>query len=150
MQSNDDLDQRPWAAAALVALSDTLDVEMMSATLGLEPNRTWRKGTRMSAGNPRSAIRTHSGCVWTSELDSTAPFLDHVDAVIEEMEPYREHLIRLADHCTLDLFCGYGPGRHPGKATLDHARLQRLGQLPVSLTLDFYGVGVTPTPYASS
>jgi len=97
------------------------------------------EGTRSSSRNPRSALRTHNGWVRTSGLDSGEPFLDHLDAILEDLEPRQSQLERLTDQCILDLYCGYGLGKQPGQTTIDHARLQRLAHLPISLTFDVNG-----------
>jgi hypothetical protein len=138
------MDERTaWAAASLKIASDTMTIDDLTATLSLDPSDVYLKGTPYKGTpytrrNPRSKLRTYNVWIRDSGLGSDAPFLDHIDMLLEDIAPCREQLETLVGRCVLDLCTGYGPGDEPGMITLDHARVARLARLPVSLTVDLH------------
>src|SRR2546423_5612051 len=131
-------DRTAWTAASLKVASDTMTIDDMTATLGLDPSDVHLKGAPYSHRNPRSKLRTYNVWIRDSGLGSDAPFLDHIDMLLDDIAPRREQLETLVGRCRLDLFTGYDPGDEPGMITLDHARVARLARLPVSLTVDLH------------
>src|SRR5437588_11477149 len=87
------MDERTaWAAASLKVASDTMTIDVMTATFGLDPSDVHLKGTPYSHRNPRSKLWTYNVWIRGSGLGSDAPFLDHIDMLLGDIAPRREQL----------------------------------------------------------
>jgi len=63
---------------------------------------------------------------------------DHLDWLLDRLEPKLDAIHSLAEKFSVDFFCGYSSGNGQGGFALDNAMLVRLAKLGVCLQLDLY------------
>lgn len=120
--------------ATLRVRKDGVTSADVTARLGIQPT------SAHEAGDARQGGPAWPRAMWslsTSER-GRGPLADHLDALLDLVEPARERIAALADEgFELDWFCFVGVPGIAG-AMLPPATLTRLGSLPIALDLDIY------------
>lgn len=135
---NRTLDQqgRKWSEAALRISGDTLHPSHVSASLGLEATQSGIKGERFS---PRhNALRRTSFWILKSPLGNYRPLEEHLNWLLDVLEPKCDLLISIRSKWKTEFFCGFSSENGQGGVTLDLILLGRLARLGISLVLDLY------------
>jgi len=117
--------------------SDTLTPPEISGLLGLEPERAFLKGERMSPRNPASAVRSRH--VWLAPIPSESESVeDHLGAACELVRVHRERLQALADTCDIHAIVAWEvPPQLGFVVTSDHMRT--LADAGIELIFSLYG-----------
>jgi len=120
---------------AYFTLVGEFDPVEISARLGLEPTRSWKKGDL----NPRTEReRNHSRWCLDSRLDQTAALEAHVADVLEQLRPYSTAVERIRSEVDGGMqLVAYFYSDYPGFA-LDASVLAELGGLKLGIDCDFY------------
>ena len=131
-------EQGKWAQGSIRISSDILSPDEITALIGLEPTSTLKKGDRFMPGRPRSAIAVANIWILDSGLGSEYAVTSHLDVCLSRLEGREASLTEITTGAYIDVFLGFASESGQGGFTLDHARLNRLSRLPVSMTLDLY------------
>lgn len=124
---------------ALRILGDDLEPERVSATLGLQADRTHRKGDAI--GKRSRGIRRQGYWEIDSEphVPTTEPFERHAAWLLDRIEPVREQLHAWSkDGWLVDLWVGAFTDAGHGGPVVGPEILLRLGNLGLVLNLDLY------------
>jgi hypothetical protein len=117
-------------------MGETLQPEEVEAMLGLHATRTHRKGDRR--GDRNDAVWRES--LWSLESpqgkDRDLP--EHLDWLLDALEPKLDVLRSFSVKYRVDLFCGFSSGTGQGGFALDHDRLSRIAKLGVPIVFDLY------------
>jgi len=117
--------------------SDTLTPPEISQRLGLEPERTFLRGERMSHRNPLSAIRSRH--LWLLTIPAEGASVEaHLHAACELVRLYRDRFHALADTCTFDAIVAWEvPPQLGFEVSVDQMRI--LADSGIGLTFSLYG-----------
>lgn len=129
-------EHRKWSKASLRIFSEELLPDEVGAVLGLRATSVHVKG------EPRSR---HHKDVWrdsfwylASPLGDERVMGDHLNWLLDSLEPRMDAVMKLSETCRIDLFCGFSSENGQGGFTLDPATLARIARLGVPLILDLY------------
>jgi Domain of unknown function (DUF4279) len=128
--------EQKWHRAAFRISGDTLRPDQVSALLGLEPTQSGVKGERFS--NRHSVVRRTSFWLLKSPLSESLPLPEHLEWLLNLMEPKLDLIGSLAEKWRVDFFCGFSSENGQGGVTFDPSLLRRLAHLGVPLVLDLY------------
>jgi hypothetical protein len=131
-------DSEKWAAAGLRIASTQLTAETITQRVGLNPTRSFAKGTLMSERDPSSRRRTEHLWLLESGEPPEAPMADHLAALRVLIEPRRDALRRLGPAVSIDLFLGWTQSSSQGSFTIDGPMTQLLGGIRASVVFDLY------------
>ena len=141
MKSLGDQDDIKWSKASLRIFSETIDPSEIGKIMELEATRTHVKGALRS---PRhKAVWPTSMWSLKSPLGDQRDMTDHIGYLLDQLEPKRQVLGHLAEHCKIDLFCGFSSGNGQGGFVLDPLTLSRLAAFKIPLTFDLYPPSVS-------
>ncbi|HUU96761.1 MAG TPA: DUF4279 domain-containing protein [Phycisphaerae bacterium] len=121
------------------APSQVLDPDEISELIGLEPTRSWRKGTPLY-----NSGRLRPISVWIYEpqhampgrVERKLPFL------LDRLEPRHDGIVAAARECTCSICIAYhGHSAAMGGWELDSATIRRLVRLDLPLGVDLYACG---------
>jgi hypothetical protein len=122
----------------------TLDPDLVSRTLGLEPQAAWRAGDprKTPKGTPLEGIR--SGGYWSSNpflygwrASTDAQIEDGLEELIGFLEPHREFLLSISDAGSVELWVS-SHGNRNYAIELSTRTLARLAALGATLVHDVY------------
>ncbi len=116
--------------------SETLSPSEITAALGLQPSRTFDRGSLLSVRNPKSARRSKSLWHLDSGLPDSAPLSAHIQKLVSLLQPLQEQLDHLGKSCSLDVFCGLSP-EEGDMLEVDAGLLQKLARLSCDFIVDF-------------
>ena len=127
-----------WSKASLLIFSDTLKPEEITARLGLIASTSHEKG----ASRLRVPIPWKNS-LWglQSTLGDHRNLADHIQWLIDVIEPKADALKELSKHCKVLVFCGFASQNGQGGFTLTPPILARLAALNIPLSLDLYPPG---------
>jgi hypothetical protein len=138
---------REMAFATLRFTGDRFDPNRISAILGVQPTRAYRKGERYFAG-PRAGFVTGRTGVWvlaTDGLVNSADLDRHLEYLVNlifrgpdrELRLKQLHEVMSHDGAKADVSCFWrgGPGTQPPALSKDAIR--KLLQLPAEIETDF-------------
>lgn len=125
-----------WSQACVRILGEALQPEEVDAMLGLRATRTHRKADRCSHRN--LAVWQESLWLLESPLGKDRDLPEHLDWLLDALEPKLDVLRSLSIKYRVDLFCGFSSGTGQGGFALDHDRLLRIARLGVPMVFDLY------------
>jgi hypothetical protein len=130
-------DNRKWSKASFRIFGDTLIPEEIRQKIGLDATFTGIKGEPKHPNSSRYVNRTS---IWILKcpLKDLLPMEDHLNWLLDRLEPKLDVIHSLAEEFSVDFFCGYSSGNGQGGFALDSAMLVRLAKLGVRLELDLY------------
>jgi len=131
--------EQKWSRASLRISGDTLRPDQVSALLGLEATQSGVKGELFS--NRHSAVRRTSFWILQSPLSESLPVEEHLQWLLNLIEPKVEFIGSLAEKWRVDFFCGFSSGNGQGGTIFDPILLRRLAHLGIPLVLDLYPPG---------
>jgi Domain of unknown function (DUF4279) len=136
-----------WNCASFGIYGDSLEPDEITELLRLVPTRSGRKGEVRKS--PREDVklppRKSSFWLFTSPLPDHIPLQGHLLWIIEQLEPKREVLGRLAKEYKVQFVCGFSSENGQGGCTFDSALLTRLSSFGIPLVLDLYPPGSIAT-----
>jgi hypothetical protein len=128
-----------WSKVALWIGGDMLRPEEISTLLDLQPSQTGLKGEGFGARNV--SVRHTSFWLLNSPLSVHAPLTDHLNWLLEVIDPKLDSINSLVRKWKVEIFCGFSSESGQGGVTFDPNLLRRLAQLGVPLVLDLYPPG---------
>ncbi len=131
-------DDEKWAAASLRVFSPALTPDELAAELGVQPDRSYRGGDRVSTRSQLPTVRSTNAVFFGSGLASGRPLEEHLEAVLTVAEGCVAGLRGLAGRAEADVFCGFSSGNGQGGFTLSPALLARLAALGLDVGFDLY------------
>jgi len=133
-------DNSKWSKASIRISGDTLRPEEISMELDLKATRSGLKGERLE-GSPRMRPLRNSVWILNSPLDNQYPLENHLEWLLDALEPKLEVINGIARKYETDFFCGFSSENGQGGCNLSTALLQRLAKTGVPLVLDLYPPG---------
>jgi len=129
-------DNGVWSRASFRIFGDALQPKEIASALGLRATHEYLKGELF---DPKStSVRRESGWLLESPLGKRRDMVDHLNWLLDALEPKRDVIGELSRKYRVDLFCGFGSMNGQGGFTLDSVVLARLANLGVPLALDLY------------
>jgi hypothetical protein len=128
-----------WATAALRIFSEKLEVDEISALIGLKPTGFYTKGDPISARRPEP--RHSNAWFLKSEIAEDLGLDVHLGWLVDLIESKVVALRTLRQTCKVDLFCGFSSTHGQGGTVLDKDLLVRLSALSLDLKIDLYPPG---------
>jgi hypothetical protein len=133
-----------WSTASLGIYGEPLDLARITELLGLLPTRSGRKGDIRTSPRVKLPPRRNSFWLLTSPLPDSAPLQDHLQWLIEQLEPKCREAEKLAQEYMLKFICGFSSENGQGGCTFDADLLARLAKFRLPLVLDLYPPGPIP------
>ena len=133
-----------WSKAAFIVSGESFDPNEITATLGLEPTKTGRKGDLRSLPERKIPPRRDSIWILNSPLADEKPLQDHLEWLLDQLEPKSATIEAVAAKYKAILMCGYSSESGQGGCTFAGKLLARLGQFAVPLILNLYPPGPIP------
>lgn len=127
------------ATAALRIFSETLEVEQITALVGLKPTRFYAKGDPVSACSPQ--LRRTNAWLLKSGIAEDQGIDVHLGWLLDLVGSKVDALRTLRETCKVDLFCGFSSTHGQGGTVLDKDLLGRLSALGLDLKIDLYPPG---------
>jgi hypothetical protein len=130
------MDKGKWFRASLRVSGDALQPDEIGSLLDLKPTKVHLKG------EPRPG---KSKLVWNNSLwllqspssDDCEP-AQHLEWLLNSLEPKAGIIKDIADRFRVELFCGFSSENGQGGFTLDAQMLQRIASLGIPFALDLY------------
>lgn len=126
--------------AAFRVMGPNLDPAEISRLLELEPTESHRRGDpRFGKSGQRYSDFSEGLWGWRPALSDNEPFAEHLDALLNVLEPKAAVLQQLRDlDLRLDFFVGVFGSEGNFVLVLEHTLMKRLGALGVDLVFDVY------------
>jgi len=124
--------------AVLRVCSDEDDVDFITQALGLDPTRSFLKGTPVSWRFP-DKLRPVSLWLFDPALDRSRRLEDHLEKVLEVLEHRTsgvQALIRRG--CSLEILCSVSSESGQANSDLSASLLRRLADQPIDVLLSLY------------
>lgn len=118
--------------------------EEIEAVLGLQASRTHRKGEQRSTRN--KLVWRESAWLLNSPIDKGRSLPEHLQWLLDAIEPKIDVIRSLSAHCKIDVFCGCSSEGGQFGFTLSETMLRRLAGLGLAVGFDLY----PPLPYESA
>jgi hypothetical protein len=136
-----------WTLASLGIYGDSFEPDKITEMLGLTPTRFGQKGDLRNSTrvNVKLPPRKSSFWLFSSPLPDHAPLQEHLRWIIDQLEPKREVLGKLAKEYKVQFICGFSSENGQGGCTFDSALLIRLSSFGLPLVLDLYSPGPIAT-----
>ena len=115
---------------------DELRPDEINKILGLEPTSSGLKGERFSTRH--NGVRRTSFWLLQSPLDASQPLEEHLEWLLDRLEPKTDSIKSLVEKWYGDFFCGLFSEDLQGGATIESGLLRRLAQMGIPLVLDLY------------
>jgi Domain of unknown function (DUF4279) len=133
-------DDSRWSKASFCIFGETLQPDDINRDLGLQATNSGLKGRRQSKYPRARPLRTS---IWMldSPLDDHLSLQDHLNWLLDALEPKLNVVHGIARQYDSKLICGYSSESEQGGCTFDVALLDRLANLGVPLVLDLYPPG---------
>ena len=129
-----------WSKAALCIYGETLQPDEISSALGLQPTNSGLKGQRQSK-YPNARELRRSIWILDATVDEHLPLQDHLESLLDALEPRLIAISGIAKQYDTRLICGYSSEHGQGGCTFDAALLGRLAKFGVPLVVDLYPPG---------
>jgi hypothetical protein len=124
-------------SATLRIFGDISDMDEISATLGLQPTDSHRKGERRDS---RAAAYRHDMWSYSPRVDKSEPLHKHIDALWLLLKPHRHYLLKLKKSVTVDVFLGYRSNCDTAGIEVPHTSLEMFSELEIP-----FGVSIIVT-----
>lgn len=128
-----------WYRVSLRFFGDQLDLDAVTAAIGLEPSYVGRMGEHIR-GNPRYAI--HRTCIWRRSYDEEleSPFSILIAKFLDQLQDRADaiRVLTAQPGVEAELFLGFSSGNGQGGFDLPPSLLARLADLGIGLSLDLY------------
>lgn len=113
------------------------DSQFVTSVLKIEPTNQWSQGEI----NPRNnRPRKFMGWNLKSGLDDTHPIKEHIEKLLEVLEPFEKELANLSKNYEVYIQCaGYFPSSGHG-LNVGRDLIEKLYRLSLSIDYDFYFV----------
>ena len=128
-ESKNDSDNYYFAySATLRIFGDIANMDEISATLGLKPAHTHRKGEKR--GNRAVEYRQD---MWSygPPLDKSEPLHRHIDALWLKLKPHKHYLLELKKSVRVDVFLGYQSNCDTAGIEVPHTSLEMFSELEI-------------------
>jgi len=127
-----------WTSGTLKVSSSILTPLEIGDILGLEPSRSFEKGSKASPRNPASMIRSESVWLLEGDLPDDASLEDHLEALLERVEDRGDALAQVARSSVVEISVGCFCENGRANFAIGHDLFVRLSALPIALTFDLY------------
>lgn len=124
-------------SATLRISGDIRTMEEISATLGLQPTHSHRKGDRLS---PKAATYRQDMWSYSPPLDASDALHKHIDALWLKLKPHKRYLLRLKKSLNVDVFVGYRSNCDTAGIEVPHTSLEMFTELEIP-----FGVSIIVT-----
>ena len=108
------------------------NLDEITATLGLSPAHTHKRGDRRSS---RSQPFEHDMWLYASPVPDDRPLDVHIQTLWSHIKPHRGFLICLKERLTVDVFCGYRTNCGTAGFEISHRSLEMFIQLEIPFGL---------------
>jgi hypothetical protein len=129
--------ERVRARARLTVISDELPPEELTRRVGIDPDRSWRRGDRTEARRPQP----HHGWELTSRLSEDRPVEDHLADLLERTAPVAKAVAAIARDPAVAsvrlMLSRTGDNWNPGLSISPDA-IRKLDDLGLALDIDIY------------
>ena len=115
------------------------DPSIVTSRIGLSPTSAWRRGDPM-APHP-TATRNHSRWSFQSPLPLESAVEQHVEALLQRLEPYAAGIRECASVFSVELSCAVYYTDSTAGIHLSPVILARVTALGIPLDLDLYFLG---------
>jgi hypothetical protein len=119
-------------SASLRIFGDIPDMDAISATLGLAPTHSHRRGERRR-GN--GAPYPHDMWSYDASVDKSEPLGKHIDALWASLKPHKKYLLELKKSLTVDVFLGYRSDCDHAGVEVPHTSLEIFRELEIPFGL---------------
>jgi hypothetical protein len=128
-----------WYRVSLRFFGEQLDLDVVTAAVGMEPSSAGRKGEHIR-GNPRYAIHRTSIWVRSYDEDLESPFSIQIENFLDQFQNRADAIRALTSQPGIEaeLFLGFSSGNGQGGFDLPPTLLARLADLGIGLALDLY------------
>jgi len=113
-------------SATLRIFGDIESMEEISATLGLQPTNSHRKGEKR---NDQVPAYLHDMWSYDAPLDKSEPLHRHIDALW--LKPHKHYLHKLKKTVNVDVFLGYRSNCDTAGIEVPHTSLQIFSELEI-------------------
>jgi hypothetical protein len=129
-------EREKWSSASFRIGGERFEPGEIEAILGFSATSFKLKGERLS---PRLTM-TRRNSVWVLKcpLSDQLPLQEHLEWLLNVLEPKLDAISGLKQKHKIDLFCGFSSENGQGGFTLSPSILTRLSNLGISLVLDLY------------
>lgn len=117
-------------SAALRIFGGIGDLDAITATLGVEPTYTHRRGDQRT---PRSVPWEHDMWMYQAEVPEDRPLSAHLDALWRAVQPHVTYLKGLRERLSVDVYCNYGSNCGTAGFEIGHHSLAIFTALEVPL-----------------
>jgi hypothetical protein len=113
------------------------DLDKISATLGLSPTHSHRKGERRG---PKAAPYHQDMWSYSPPVEKSEPLHRHIDALWSKLKPHKRYLLELKKSLNVDVFCGYRSNCDTAGIEVPHTSLEMFIELEIP-----FGVSIIVT-----
>jgi len=120
-------------SASLRISADSLDLDAISAKLGLVPTHTHRKDVPSEHG----AAYRHDMWCYDAPVEKSEPLFRHIDELWRTLKPHKEYLLQLKKEAAVDVFLGYRSDCETAGVEVPHSSLEMFFalQIPFGLSI---------------
>jgi hypothetical protein len=129
-----------WSKAAFCIFGDTPQPDEIDKDIGLLATNSGLKGERQSKYPRARPLRT-SIWILNCPLEDHLPLQDHLEWLLDALEPKLDIVRGIAKQYDAKLNCGYSSEHGQGGCTFEAALLERIARLEVPLALNLYPPG---------
>ena len=115
------------------------DPSIVTSRIGLSPTSAWRRGEPMPS-HP-AVTRTHSRWSFQSPLPLESDVEQHLDLLLQRLEPYAARIRECASVFSVELCCAVYYDECTAGIHLSPLILERVTALGIPLDLDLYFLG---------
>jgi len=124
-------------SASLRIAGEISDMGKISATLGLSPTHSHRKGERRG---PKAAPYHQDMWSYSPPVEKSEPLHRHIDALWSKLKPHQRYLLELKQSLNVDVFCGYRSNCDTAGIEVPHTSLEMFIELEIP-----FGVSIIVT-----
>ena len=124
-------------SASLRIAGEISDMGKISATLGLSPTHSHRKGEKRGA---KAVPYRQDMWSYSPPVEKSEPLHRHIDALWLELKPHKHYLLELKKSLSVDVFCGYRSNCDTAGIEVPHTSLEMFIELEIP-----FGVSIIVT-----
>jgi hypothetical protein len=129
-----------WSRASLRVFSVQMTAEEIATTLGIEADRSHHLNDPVSPRGLPYGGRKHHAFLLDSSLPKDRPLEEHLECLLDRIEPAIDRIRSLGDRVEADLFCGFSFKNGQGGLSLSPTLLDRLARTGLNVGLCPYRV----------